>query len=85
VSNWALNDVQLCGLCRFAGVRGVKCGGLQGGGYVAGIWKTRNAFTSSLVGMEFEYRLDWQIIRNCVVMGYVVWCEVEGVCWSQVC
>ena len=32
----------------------------------------------SLVGMEFEYRLDWQIIQKCVVMGYVVMCEVCG-------
>lgn len=43
------------------------------------VWKTRNAYTFSLVGMEFEYRLDWQIIQECVVMGYVVMCEVCGV------
>jgi hypothetical protein len=55
------------------------------GGYVARMRKTRNSYPFSLVGMEFEYRLDWQMIRNCVVMGYVVRCEVERVGWSQVC
>jgi hypothetical protein len=39
---------------------------------VARIRKTRSAYTFSLVGIEFEYRLDWQIIHKCVVMGYVV-------------
>lgn len=60
--------------------------GLQGGGYVARIRKTRNEYTFSLVGTEFEYRLHWQTIRKCVVMGYVLSCEVEveRVGWSQV-
>jgi len=45
---------------------------------VVRIRKTRNAYTFPLVGMEFEYRLDWQIIQKGMVMGYVVMCEVCG-------
>jgi hypothetical protein len=44
-----------------------------GGGYVARILKTRNAYTFSLVGMEFKCRLDWQILRRC---GNGLCCEV---------